>query len=103
MAKSKPEAKPLTHKEVIKFLCDLAVWVEELDKTQRELYEAIQEHSVFTNCEIFKTKLDILDYNKKTPRRRIEELEQSLKGFIAYYYENQKETLAKPRKRYTYT
>lgn len=91
----------ITAEDMIRVVCELAVRVERSEQALVAFYEAVQEQSEFEACEILKTKMDILNYSKKTPFKRLEELEQSLKGFITYYYENQKEDTPKRKHRYS--
>jgi len=88
----------ITAEDMIRVVCELAVRVERLEKLLLEFYGVVQEHDLFLIDQIFKTKLDVYNYSKKTPFKRLEELEQSLKGFITYYYESQKE-VEKPKRK----
>ena len=61
-------------------LVGLIGWLQEYIKTT-------SAHSQWQTESILKSQIDIMGETKKTPWKRLDELEQTLKGFISYYYE----------------
>jgi len=77
----------LTYSELVNILSILSVRLERLEDAVLQLANSDTEQLDFLTHEILKARANELEANNKTPRKRLDEVEASLKGFIAYYTE----------------
>lgn len=73
----------LTYEEVVQTCCLLGVLVERLLENLRATGITLE----FLTTEVLKIKSEIYTTKKKTPWKRIDELEKMIKGMNAYYQE----------------
>ena len=85
----------LTYKELIETCSALGVRQEKIIKALLN----VQENVKFLIEQNLKMGVDIYKANKKTPWKRIDELEASLKGMNAFYQEKLSKLQAKPLKK----
>jgi hypothetical protein len=103
MTYPKGKNKRLTYEELI----ETGALLGALCLRLLERFKAMDETVEFLITEMLKTKVEVYNYNKKSPYKRMEELEASLKGMNAYYQERLAELHTPPKKdtsnRYIYT
>ena len=90
-----PDPGRLTYSELLTYLensvkMDLMLLerVEILESCLIQLYDAWKEESHFILMEAWKARMDLMHVNKKTPYKKLLDLEEMLKGFIAYHEKN---------------
>ena len=88
-----PQDSELTKEELINILCifdnrllSLESRIDTFSQNFNLLIDKVSEQLNFQDIQIISLKCDELEYNQKTPKKKIEELENSLKGFIQHYY-----------------
>lgn len=99
-----PDDINLKEEEYINAICNLGVRLERLEDFIIKFFKTYKETTDFILKEAWKARIDLLKYNKKTPVRKLEELEASMKGMNTYYQERLAE-LSTPKRnnKYKYT
>jgi hypothetical protein len=82
------DGKKLTYEELVELLCLMNVRLERIEKYVTWLNKEIANWAEFQTSEILKTECDMKRY--KVPFKRFDELEQTLKNYIAFN-ENKKQ------------
>ena len=89
----------LSYEELIKTCSLLGVYVERLASR----VAVLEEQADFWATQILKFKVDVYNtdkyWSRKTPWKRIDELEESLKGMNTYYQEKLAELQVSKRKK----
>ena len=91
----------LSNIQLLNVLHGLANKVANLEAVIAELIKVVGVQDEFLTNEILKAKLELEQSDRKTPYRRLVELEDSFRGFIVYHEERSsysgKEQRAKPK------
>ena len=81
----------ITDNQLIDILHSQSVKIRRLENIVLIMAENMKEHSAFLTTEILKARLDLTSKDRKTPYRKLLELEEQLNGFIEYYHKNRYE------------
>ena len=93
----------LTYTQLVNILCILVERIdamEDIMKALDEYMKGVDQTLEFQNYQILKTRMDNIRENNRTPRGRLNDLENQFKGLIQFV--NQKEPL-KPKRQSKYS
>lgn len=82
------EGKKLTYSELVEILAITNVRIDRLEKCLTRFIHDFCVWSEFQTTQILDTKSDVYSYTKKTPWKKLDELEQIVKNFITYKEKN---------------
>ncbi len=86
-----PEPVPLSEEDMINTVCNLAVRLEKLEKLVLTLLNNWDTSQEVIINEILKTKVDVYRYSKKTPYKRLAEIEEQFKGLVNWIHTREHE------------
>ena len=78
----------LTDSELIGILHSQSVKIRRLENIVLIMAEGLKEQSAFLTTEILKARLDLTSKDRKTPYKKLLNLEEQLNNFIKYYNQN---------------
>ena len=87
--KQAEETAQLTNVQLLNIIHALIERIRNLEDAVLELAKDSNPQDEFLTSQILKVQADLYLYSKKTPFKRLDELEECLKGFIAYSQEQE--------------
>lgn len=94
----------LADKHLVNLLCILAVRLERIETLMGDLLNELGEQAEFQNYQILKTRMDNMRLDNKTPRQRLNDLENQFTGMVSFFNNKLSEVKSyKPKRQFKYS
>ncbi len=93
------ESDKLSYSELVDILCLISVRLDIIEKCFVILRDMLLQQDEWLTLEMLRGRLKIEQYSRKTPYRRLSDIEDSLQGFIQFYHADQERLQAKKKPR----